>query len=447
MSQWRDDELYHAFFKRKSKYKGGFIKKGKKFINTSAYNHDYYIHNKIRWLFNQGRIDDETYGMMLLMPTDWATSFMEKVLGFVEKLFPKKTITIGEDISPTDVKPTNTKPEETKPKSEETKPKPRDIKSWDEIFPKEETPTERRRREYHELLANTKHEAHKYRYKVYENGKWRYFYTDAEYYSHMLGFKVKSQFPEPSILDEVANVNPNYFSDKRNYDENCGWCSLSYDLRKRGFDVSAGSEETGLTRRDIEKFYVGDRKFTAIDTNDLVITGSDGQVGVEGRKANDRLFDQLEKDGNGASGYIGVHYSSGNGHSLAYEVVDGKAYILDTQVNKVYDREDFYLTYGRDITWGAKNGDLSSPLYVNYLRADDLVLNDKEISRISRPHDKTIVDKNTMTLVNITANPGIVNSENDNETTLGDTLPEWISRDRPRKIEFDRKDKTKDLIG
>lgn len=37
------DYLEHA---SKSKYKGGFTKDGK---NTSAYNHDYYIHNKEKW--------------------------------------------------------------------------------------------------------------------------------------------------------------------------------------------------------------------------------------------------------------------------------------------------------------------------------------------------------------------------------------------------------------
>lgn len=41
--------------KSKSKYQGGF-KNGK---NTSAYNHDYYIHNKEKWQDNQGDFDEE----------------------------------------------------------------------------------------------------------------------------------------------------------------------------------------------------------------------------------------------------------------------------------------------------------------------------------------------------------------------------------------------------
>jgi hypothetical protein len=41
--------------KSKSKYQGGF-KNGK---NTSAYNHDYYIHNKEKWKDNQGDFEEE----------------------------------------------------------------------------------------------------------------------------------------------------------------------------------------------------------------------------------------------------------------------------------------------------------------------------------------------------------------------------------------------------
>lgn len=41
--------------KSKSKYQGGF-KNGK---NTSAYNHDYYIHNKEKWQDNQGDFEEE----------------------------------------------------------------------------------------------------------------------------------------------------------------------------------------------------------------------------------------------------------------------------------------------------------------------------------------------------------------------------------------------------
>lgn len=46
------DYLEHA---SKSKYKGGFTKDGK---NTSAYNHDYYIHNKEKWKNNGDDIEE-----------------------------------------------------------------------------------------------------------------------------------------------------------------------------------------------------------------------------------------------------------------------------------------------------------------------------------------------------------------------------------------------------
>lgn len=50
------DYLEHA---SKSKYKGGFTKDGK---NTSAYNHDYYIHNKEKWKDNEGNPNENPFG-------------------------------------------------------------------------------------------------------------------------------------------------------------------------------------------------------------------------------------------------------------------------------------------------------------------------------------------------------------------------------------------------
>lgn len=49
------DYLEHA---SKSKYKGGFTKDGK---NTSAYNHDYYIHNKEKWKDNEENTNNNPF--------------------------------------------------------------------------------------------------------------------------------------------------------------------------------------------------------------------------------------------------------------------------------------------------------------------------------------------------------------------------------------------------
>ena len=40
-------ELYHA--RRRSKYKGGFVKVNGRSNNSAAYNHDYYENNKAKW--------------------------------------------------------------------------------------------------------------------------------------------------------------------------------------------------------------------------------------------------------------------------------------------------------------------------------------------------------------------------------------------------------------
>lgn len=49
-----------------------------------------------------------------------------------------------------------------------------------------------------------------------------------------------------TILDEdMAAINPSYYTnDIAHYDENCGACTIAYDLRRRGYDVAAVDEDT-----------------------------------------------------------------------------------------------------------------------------------------------------------------------------------------------------------
>ena len=51
-----------------------------------------------------------------------------------------------------------------------------------------------------------------------------------------------------TTLDEdMAAINPNYNTNiKSNYDENCGACTIAYDLRRRGYDVAVVDEDAYL---------------------------------------------------------------------------------------------------------------------------------------------------------------------------------------------------------
>ena len=141
-----------------------------------------------------------------------------------------------------------------------------------------------------------------------------------------------------TTLDEDQKlINPNYSPDSK-YDENCAFCSIAYDLRRRGYDVVAKPEitkygnsgTTNLSNVDMAKLY--NTEPTSVSyladkhgySNDFV-----GQS-----KATEA---EILSYGEGATGFLNVSWSSGGGHSVAWEVENGKVVVRDCQTNKKHE--------------------------------------------------------------------------------------------------------------
>lgn len=155
---------------------------------------------------------------------------------------------------------------------------------------------------------------------------------------------------------DMALVNPNYRSGERQkYDENCAACTLTYDLRRRGYDVEVLSEQAtsddgtgnvGMTFKDILSCYKN-----VPETNISVMPGfrSFGHAIIEKnnisendvRKSLKTLESELLKYGDGARGNFCVYWRAGGGHSVVWEVENGKVVIRDSQVNKTHTLEDY----------------------------------------------------------------------------------------------------------
>ena len=162
-----------------------------------------------------------------------------------------------------------------------------------------------------------------------------------------------------------------------NRNNNCGYCALTYDLRRRGYDVVANepidekllgitTQHGGMTAEQISEAYsnmFGD-KFTLhagisrkaireqFDKDYLEKHGSlnkDIQYVSEFRKAVreatnkpissedlTNTLNALTSEGDGARGIINVIYPGGGGHALNYEIHDGKPYIIDSQIGMVF---------------------------------------------------------------------------------------------------------------
>ena len=168
-------------------------------------------------------------------------------------------------------------------------------------------------------------------------------------YDSATGFKLKRQ--NTTMLDDAKALNPS--GDKNN----CMVCSMAYDLRRRGFDVSAAPvNDFGLNLSDISKCYKNIRwdTFTPVKSN---------------REDSFTQFQkQITQNGEGSRGILTGKYLSGGGHAIAWEVRNERVVFVDGQIGKIFD-DPYSELFSR-----------FNELSLSYARLDDLELNMNRIS-------------------------------------------------------------------
>lgn len=287
--------IMHSDKQSHSKYKGGFVK-GK---NTSEYNHDYYIHNKEKWKKHLGASIDAIGRTFMRLESN------------LYKLFSGNQNAASE-------------PEKI---------------GVDEISGATTG-----------LTIKTKTPAHKYLYRVTYNGKYRYFYSETEYYSFLKNIKRKSG--EYSVEDDVAAINEDYPSDGSVL--NCSSCSIAYDMRRRGYDVKATSMKNGMYANEYEKMYKNG-KFKTV------------QKKKSSSETCNSMCQTLNSYGDGARGTIRVDWKTGGGHFMCWENIGGQTYIIDAQTNSIIPAWKFTRSIAEKIDWDRNP---------QYMRTDDLELSD-----------------------------------------------------------------------
>ena len=146
-----------------------------------------------------------------------------------------------------------------------------------------------------------------------------------------------------TTLDEDAEaVNPIYHSNnKSDYDENCGACTIAYDLRRRGYDVAAVDEDTyrksGGTLNDLVDCYDNAK---LIDQSYIARKYNISEKSSTGHPTKE-LVSCMEKEmlsgGEGARGNFLTVWSLGGGHSISWEVENGEIVYRDCQNNEKVD--------------------------------------------------------------------------------------------------------------
>ena len=139
--------------------------------------------------------------------------------------------------------------------------------------------------------------------------------------------------------EDMAAINPIYHTnDKSQYDENCGACTIAYDLRRRGYDVAAVDEDmyrkSGGTLNDLVDCYDNAK---LIDQSYIARKYNISEESLSGHPTKE-LVSCMEKEmlseGEGARGNFLTVWSLGGGHSISWEVENGEIVYRDCQTNE-----------------------------------------------------------------------------------------------------------------
>ena len=180
-----------------------------------------------------------------------------------------------------------------------------------------------------------------------------------------------------SIKADVEAINGGSKGHKYgfNRENNCAFCAMSYELRRRGHNVraqeSAEGVQTFLTDKrsaygrvipNFDKVSQTARKFS--DSKNSYITGMT-------RKEYKDMKEQLISDGDGSRGFISVQWKEGyGGHIFNYEVNNGELYFVDTQPGTIKKADN---SFHSDI--------LSNAWFVQTLKTNDLKINEEKAKK------------------------------------------------------------------
>ena len=186
------------------------------------------------------------------------------------------------------------------------------------------------------------------------------------------GFKMnpnlaKETDPEQVFLNVVKKVNPEYGAVGTKM--NCRRATFAYEMRRRGYDVQATRTTNGFGQNvaGLKNAISPDEKIRRTGTpsviwqmaNEKIRSDKDSSIATplknlqEGLSAGSKknigydsfgedamprkIFERLAKEPNGSRGELGVVWKQGGGHSMAYEIFDGKPVIFDAQTGKSFD--------------------------------------------------------------------------------------------------------------
>lgn len=211
----------------------------------------------------------------------------------------------------------------------------------------------------------------------------------------------KSMTAEELHKTVVAPINPD-FKKKVGTKMNCRRATFAYELRRRGYDVAAtrttnarGQDPSGMINAfspsDADRVKSGRLGLVfdyASEKGKEIRTGKQGPITEMLSRSSGPLFEtnargviplfqRLAEQPDGSRGEIGMQWAGAGGHSMAYEIVDRKPVIFDTQTGKRYDSAE---------DWWGDTG-LPKVKSIGFTRLDDKPLDLNFLMRWAKNND------------------------------------------------------------
>lgn len=261
-------------------------------------------------------------------------------------------------------------------------------------------------REFVENVSNSianAFEDHKYVKRItLSNGEYRYFYTEEEYQAYLYRQACQENEPDfmkniketdgaPTRYEDALAVNPEYDMNDIDYSMNCLDCTVTYDLRRRGYDVTA-DDVIGIDAASAWLDPRTDPNILYEYYEDPVVHETDIRT-FDSRKNVELFKEELRSNSPaGSRGNFMVQWRNSNaGHSMAYEVDnDGDITVICSQTGTYYaDKPD------PNAPSNMKYESLETLLLYSvsdivYCRTDNLKLRENILYAIEGPYSDTL---------------------------------------------------------
>ena len=151
------------------------------------------------------------------------------------------------------------------------------------------------------------------------------------------GFKLKDREYTPE--EDLSRVNPDFKDFNTNSKNNCMLCTVTTEMRRRGYDVTAKKAGYGYFTQDLERWFP-DVEIKNYHRTPGVVSASDTA------RYDDVVNQMLSDNPEGARGNLMVEYIFGGGHSMFYEIKKGKLIVRDGQTGETYTKDQIVEMFG-----------------------------------------------------------------------------------------------------